>query len=65
MRLRQENKLANVSSKINRQLALSDYRQALEINNRVVEEIVMRNWERVEELTQLRVKHPNFRSRYN
>ncbi len=43
MRLRQENKLANVSSKINRQLALSDYRQALAINNRVVEEIIMRN----------------------
>ena len=78
MRLRQENKLANVSSKINRQLALSDYRQALEINNRVVEETIMRNdsnklspamqgyyWERVKELTHLRAQHPHFRSRYD
>ncbi len=60
------------------QLVLSDYRQALEINNRVVEETVMRNdsnklspamqgyyWERVKELSHLRAKHPHFRSRYD
>ena len=78
MRLRQENKLVNVSSKINKQLALSDYRQALEINNRVAEGTAMRNdsnklspamqgyyWERVKELSHLRAKHPHFRSRYD
>ena len=33
MRLRQENKLANLSSKIDKDRALAGYRQALQINN--------------------------------
>ena len=77
-RLRQENKLANLSSKIDKDRALAGYRQALEINNIEVEQKLLRQdsnklspamqayyWDRVKELCDLRKKHPNFRSRYD
>ena len=75
MRLRQENKLANLSSKIDKDRALAGYRQALQINSIQVEERLLRQdndklspamqayyWDRVKELCDLRKKHPNFRS---
>ena len=43
MRLRQESRLAPISSKIAKELALSDYRQSLRLNWHVVERTLMRN----------------------
>ena len=43
MRLRQESRLAPISSKIAKELALSDYRQSLRFNWHVVERTLMRN----------------------
>ena len=42
MRIRQENKIAAVSSKINSERALAFYRQALDLNTRFVAELVLR-----------------------
>ena len=42
MRIRQESKLATMSSKIDKDRALAGYRQAQEINNRVIEEQLLR-----------------------
>ena len=43
MRLRQESKLAHISSKTAKELALTDYRQSLRHNWHVVERTPMRN----------------------
>ena len=41
MRLRQENKLAAVSSKQNPERALAFYRQALDLNTKLVQQLVL------------------------
>ena len=41
MRLRQENKLAAVSSKQNPERALAFYRQGLELNNKLIQQLVL------------------------
>ena len=77
MRIRQENKLATQSSKIDKSRAIAGYRQAQEINNRAIEEQLLRQdtaklspamqqyyHERVKGLNELRKKHPTFRSLY-
>ena len=69
MRLRQENLLAPISSKIAKVQALSDYRQSLRLNFHDVERTLMRNdsdnfspamqryyWSRVKDLCQKRRK---------
>ena len=43
MRLRQENRLAPISSKIAKNLALSDYQQSLRLNWHAVERTLLRN----------------------
>ena len=76
MRLRQENRLAPISVKISKQLALADYRQGLKLNNKNVKEITVRQdtsrlapamqgyyWSQIKELS-LRKKDPYFRSLY-
>ena len=76
MRIRQENKLAPVSVKISKALALADYRQSLRLNNKNVKEITLRQdtsrlssamqgyyWSQIKELS-LRKKDPYFRSLY-
>ena len=63
MRLRQENKLAAVSSKQDPERALAFHKQALDINTRLIDELLLRQnsdklspsmqnyyWERVAEL---------------
>ena len=70
MRLRQESRLAPISSKIAKELALSDYRQSLRLNWHVVERTLMRNesdklspamqqyyWARVKDLCHKKRKH--------
>ena len=42
MCIRQENRLAPISVKISKQLALADYRQSLKLNNKNVKEIIVR-----------------------
>ena len=42
MRIRQENKIAAVSNKINPERALAYYKQALNLNTRFVAELVLR-----------------------
>ena len=42
MRLRQENKLAAVSSKQDPERALAYYKQALDLNTRLVDELLLR-----------------------
>ena len=69
MRLRQENRLAPISSKIAKVQALSDYQQSLRLNWHNVERTLMRNesdklspamqryyWTRVRDLTKKRRK---------
>ena len=76
MRLRQENRLAPISVKINKQLALADYRQSLKLNNKNIKEIIVCQdtsrlapamqgyyWRQIKELS-LRKKDPHFRSLY-
>ena len=41
MRLRQENKLAAVSSKQNPERALAFYRQGLELNNKLIQQLIL------------------------
>ena len=43
MRLRQESRLAPISSKIAKNLALADYQQSLKLNWHAVERTLMRN----------------------
>ena len=76
MRLRQENRLAPLSVKISKQLALADYRQSIKLNNKNVQELIVRQytsrlapamqgyyWRQIKELS-LRKKDPHFRSLY-
>ena len=76
MRIRQENRLAPISMKISKQLALADYRQGLKLNNTNVKENTVRQntsrlspamqgyyWSQIKELS-LRKKDPHFRNLY-
>ena len=79
MRLRQENKLANVSSKVAKDIALADYRQALVLNHRIVADYdIIRGtdklapalkayyWDKMKELCgEKKTKRPRSKRRYN
>ena len=79
MRLRQENKLANISSKVAKDIALADYRQSMVLNHRIVADYdIIRGtdklapalkayyWGRMKELCdEKKTKRPRSKRRYN